>query len=692
MSDPGQSSRRVYSLRRFGAHGRTVSALQIGKRSGRVLVTGGDDRLVNMWAIGKPSAIMSLSGLQSAVSAVSFDADEAQVAAGSAGSEGAIKVWDLDKQETFRDFEGAHAGAVSALEYHPFGGHVASGGGEDAALKLWDVRNRSCIQTYRGHAAGVKVVRFSPDGRWAVSGGADHVLKLWDLTAGKELHSFSGGDSTTTGSAPGSGAGSGSFGDTAHGAAVTDIQFHPTEFLLASSDAAGVTKFWDLESFGLVSSVGWNGSQKNSDRGGSGSGGDGGVKKIQFDPNGTGLLAADADSLRVWQWEPENRCLDVVPVKWGHVMDTNITADQYVACAVEESFVTIWVMSLSKLRPWAHPEDEVFDPLEHSSIDLEEQSRIAARLRRSSEEFERRQSGSGGGGGGGGGGGKDSSDAQGHGEKGTAASSSSAGSSGSSGASRDPRPPPAKRTPVDGASSSGETATAAAVAGTNSSGNKAVQGVVMDEEDRSSTPNPADILSDSVGRVDVASGATSIDVADALLKEHSVMVGVLNSRLTKLRLVRRAWTEGDVRECVEMLVQEVNDPAVAVDVVTVLQKKSSLLTLDVCVLLLPVLRDLLESDVSSYVMVALRMAVTLAKSFAPVITDTIATAKKNTQARGNVDLTFEERLEKAQFCFKEFHEISAGLDRVAAKHRKEPVVAKHLRDLRTSLHWLEAST
>ena len=32
--------------------------LQIGRKSGRVLVTGGDDKKVNMWAIGKPNCIL----------------------------------------------------------------------------------------------------------------------------------------------------------------------------------------------------------------------------------------------------------------------------------------------------------------------------------------------------------------------------------------------------------------------------------------------------------------------------------------------------------------------------------------------------------------------------------------------------------------------------------------------------------
>ena len=40
------------------AHASTVNCVRIGRRSSGVMVTGGDDKKVNMWAIGKPHAIL----------------------------------------------------------------------------------------------------------------------------------------------------------------------------------------------------------------------------------------------------------------------------------------------------------------------------------------------------------------------------------------------------------------------------------------------------------------------------------------------------------------------------------------------------------------------------------------------------------------------------------------------------------
>ncbi len=42
----------------FVAHSSAVNCLQIGRKSGTVFVSGGDDKKVNVWAVGKPNAIM----------------------------------------------------------------------------------------------------------------------------------------------------------------------------------------------------------------------------------------------------------------------------------------------------------------------------------------------------------------------------------------------------------------------------------------------------------------------------------------------------------------------------------------------------------------------------------------------------------------------------------------------------------
>lgn len=42
----------------FVAHGNNVNCVALSKKSGRVIVTGGEDRKVNLWIVGKPNCLM----------------------------------------------------------------------------------------------------------------------------------------------------------------------------------------------------------------------------------------------------------------------------------------------------------------------------------------------------------------------------------------------------------------------------------------------------------------------------------------------------------------------------------------------------------------------------------------------------------------------------------------------------------
>lgn len=48
----------VFLAEEFAAHGANVNCASLGKKSGRVLVTGGDDKNVNLWAVGKSKCLM----------------------------------------------------------------------------------------------------------------------------------------------------------------------------------------------------------------------------------------------------------------------------------------------------------------------------------------------------------------------------------------------------------------------------------------------------------------------------------------------------------------------------------------------------------------------------------------------------------------------------------------------------------
>ncbi|VDP55249.1 unnamed protein product [Schistosoma margrebowiei] len=67
----------------------------MGRKSGRVMATGGEDRRLKLWAVGKPSCILSLTGHTSSIEASEFSQEEDRVAAGSLS--GSVRIWDLEE-------------------------------------------------------------------------------------------------------------------------------------------------------------------------------------------------------------------------------------------------------------------------------------------------------------------------------------------------------------------------------------------------------------------------------------------------------------------------------------------------------------------------------------------------------------------------------------------------------------------
>ncbi|CAE5962788.1 unnamed protein product [Arabidopsis arenosa] len=336
-------AKRGYKLQEFLAHSANVNCLSIGKKTSRLFITGGDDYKVNLWAIGKPTSLMSLCGHTSAVDSVAFDSAEVLVLAGA--SSGVIKLWDVEEAKMVRAFTG-HRSNCSAVEFHPFGEFLASGS-NDANLKIWDIRKKGCIQTYKGHTRGINTIRFTPDGRWVVSGGLDNVVKVWDLTAGKLLHEFK-----------------------FHEGPIRSLEFHPLEFLLATGSADRTVKFWDLETFELIGSTRPEAT---------------GVRSIKFHPDGRTLFCGLDDSLKVYSWEPVV-CHDGVDMGWSTLGDLCISEGKLLGCSYYQNSVGIWVSDISQIEPYGIGSADKKECVEKILGALDDQSsdRIRSTPRRSS--------------------------------------------------------------------------------------------------------------------------------------------------------------------------------------------------------------------------------------------------------------------------------------------------------------------
>ena len=116
-----------------------MQCVSLGRRSFKVLATGGEDRKVNVWALGRPNALLSLSGHTSAISSVCFDVQEEVVVGGA--TSGTIKLWDLEQGKAIRTLLG-HRSDCLAVDFHPYGAFFASASA-DTNLKVWDIRRKT---------------------------------------------------------------------------------------------------------------------------------------------------------------------------------------------------------------------------------------------------------------------------------------------------------------------------------------------------------------------------------------------------------------------------------------------------------------------------------------------------------------------------------------------------------------------
>uniref|UniRef100_A0A2K5Y8Q8 Katanin p80 WD40 repeat-containing subunit B1 n=1 Tax=Mandrillus leucophaeus TaxID=9568 RepID=A0A2K5Y8Q8_MANLE len=164
-------TKTAWKLQEIVAHASNVSSLVLGKASGRLLATGGDDCRVNLWSINKPNCIMSLTGHTSPVESVRLNTPEELIVAGS--QSGSIRVWDLEAAK-------GHSQAVRCLRFSPDGKWLASAA-DDHTVKLWDLTAGKMMSEFPGHTGPVNVVEFHPNEYLLASGSSDRTIRFWDL-------------------------------------------------------------------------------------------------------------------------------------------------------------------------------------------------------------------------------------------------------------------------------------------------------------------------------------------------------------------------------------------------------------------------------------------------------------------------------------------------------------------------------
>ncbi|XP_055915704.1 katanin p80 WD40 repeat-containing subunit B1 [Eupeodes corollae] len=336
MALPRKLTKKIYEIK---AHSGKVTSLDLGE-TGRVLVTGGQDRNVNLWAIGEEKCFMSLTGHNGSIDCVKFAYNDDFVY--SADDIGIIRRWDLNAQTICSTLNG-HMESVRTLDFNPSGEYVISGS-NDTTVRLWDVRNQNkCIKVYRGHIAHVNSVKFSPDGLWIASAGTEGSVILWDIRKSKLIMDF-----------------------TEKEPSVTCIQFHPFEFLLAVGRIDGTISIYDLESQIRISKTDTTTPFSGYP-----------IKCITFSENGECLFVGTSVGISVIGWEPD-REFDNIESMWHAMGDMKIVNRKLLCGSYEQDYVAIHALTIDRVIPFYNPSNS---PFSHNQTTRKSFSRGHQKLR-----------------------------------------------------------------------------------------------------------------------------------------------------------------------------------------------------------------------------------------------------------------------------------------------------------------------
>lgn len=158
--------------------------------------------------------------------------------------------------------QNGHAAQVKTLAFSPDGRLIASGS-FDYTIKLWNARTGELVRTIQGHADRVESVVFSPDSRMMASAGDDGNVRLWSVETGAQIRAIK-----------------------AHGGRANAVAFSPDAGILASGGDDNAVKLWSVETGALLRTL---------------NGHTGFVASLAYSPDGATVASGGWDNtIRVW--------------------------------------------------------------------------------------------------------------------------------------------------------------------------------------------------------------------------------------------------------------------------------------------------------------------------------------------------------------------------------------------------------
>jgi len=221
--------------RRLVGHGSHVNAVATAREDPTMVVSGGDDSTCRIWDARARFPQRTLS-CRAQCTAVEASADGRVVFEG--GIDNVVRAHDLRRGDSegsvLFELEG-HLDTVTGVRLSPDGTHLLTNG-MDNTVRSWDVRpfvpgDTRAVRVFLGaqhnHEKNLLRCAWGPDGRQATAGSSDWLVHVWDVGTGKIAYKLPG-----------------------HRGSVNEVDFHPTQPVVASCSSDKSVYLGELEAPG----------------------------------------------------------------------------------------------------------------------------------------------------------------------------------------------------------------------------------------------------------------------------------------------------------------------------------------------------------------------------------------------------------------------------------------------------------
>ncbi|WP_030469167.1 WD40 repeat domain-containing protein [Lentzea aerocolonigenes] len=177
-------------LDEWQAHRDAVSTLTAGYIAGQpVVVSGGLDRVVNVWRTADQENLLSLTGPTGSIIAVAVGSIGERPVIASGNADESVWLWDgITGTVLYRLTE--HEAGVTSLAFAVVAGvPTLASGSTDMTIRLWDCVTGACRLVLHGHLGGIRGLEFqSIDGELRlISASADRSIRVWNPVDGQSV-------------------------------------------------------------------------------------------------------------------------------------------------------------------------------------------------------------------------------------------------------------------------------------------------------------------------------------------------------------------------------------------------------------------------------------------------------------------------------------------------------------------------